>query len=427
MTAPLGIEQLRAALRSAGTGVWEWVIESDALIDADLGFEQLGYPPGEIEPTQRAWDRLIHPADRDANEAAYQRYLRGERPLYEHRYRIRARSGDWRWFEERGQVVEWHADGRPLRMLGTQTDVTLQMALREAAAEARQRLEHAQREVAAAQAASQAKTAFLSRLSHELRTPLNAVLGFAQLMETDPRDPPTSGQAGRLKVIRESGQHLLQMIGDLLDLSRAEGGAMVLNARALAIPPFARECLDMLQPAAVQAGVSLSADLPAALAVHADPTRLRQVLLNLLGNAVKYNRPGGTVRLGAALRGAEVCLEVQDSGIGIAAEDLPRLFDPFWRSPDAWRSHDGAGIGLAVTQTLVQAMGGRIDVHSEPGVGSVFRVWMPAAALDRPEAGASDAPAAEPPTQGQGDSAARVAPQAEAAPTASVSHPPRVS
>jgi PAS domain S-box-containing protein len=396
VAAPLGIDQLRAALRSAGTGIWEWAIDSDLLTDADLGLEQLGYLPGEVEPTQRAWDTLIHPEDRQANEAAFQRYLRGDRPLYEHRYRILAKGGDWRWFEERGQVVDWDADGRPLRMLGTQTDVTLQMALREVAAEARQRLERAQREVAAAQAASLAKSEFLSRLSHELRTPLNAVLGFTQLMETDPRDPPTSGQGVRLKVIRESGQHLLRMIGDLLDLSRAEGGALVLHTESLAVPALAQACLDMLQPTAAQAGVTLRPDLPAVLAVQADPTRLRQVLLNLLGNAIKYNRRGGTVRLAAALDGAEVCLEVQDSGIGIAADELPMLFDPFWRSPEAWRRHDGAGIGLAVTQTLVQAMGGRITVHSEPGVGSVFRVWLPAAGASASGSASASASAATP-------------------------------
>jgi hypothetical protein len=494
----LGIEELRAALRSAGTGVWEWDIESDRLLDADLAHAQLGYAPGTIEPTQQAWNSLIHPEDLAANDAAYQRHARGEAPLYEHRYRVRAADGQWRWFEERGQVVAWHADGRPRRMLGTQTDVTPQMSLHEAAASATERLERipqhvpgvlfqfrreadgrawfpyvsarcsdvlglppellrgdagavlaliergqrqemldsiaasarelipwrldfrvwrdgtarnlrgtaspqreaggatlwhgyiedvtelraleqAQRAAEAAQAASRVRSEFLSRISHELRTPLNAVLGFSQLLEADPRDPPSAGQLRRLRLIRESGQHLLQMIGDLLDLSRAEAGGLALRIELVPLVPVAQDCVQMLQPAAAAAGVSLAVEVQGALALQADPTRLRQVLLNLLGNAIKYNRAGGRVDLRASRDGDWIRIEVHDTGIGIAAADLPLLFDPFWRGAQAQGRQDGAGIGLAIAHSLVQAMGGQIAVRSTPGAGSVFTVRLPAA------------------------------------------------
>jgi hypothetical protein len=498
VSRPLGLQELRAALRSAGTGVWEWDIVADQLHDADLGYEQLGYAPGDIPLSQQAWDQLIHPEDLAGQEAAYQAYLRGETPLFECRYRVRAKDGSWHWFEERGQVVQWSADGQPQRMLGTQTDVTLQMSLREAAAVANQRLERlpqhvpgvlfqfrrrpdgsgsfpyvsersqqvlglapealradanavmqlidrshwaemlgsiavsqqelslwrldfsiqrggepralrgtaspehepdgstlwhgyledvtellalerAQRESEAVRAASRAKTAFLSRVSHELRTPLNAVLGFSQLLEVDPLDPPSSGQRRRLQLIRESGQHLLQMIGDLLDLTRAEVGGLTLQIVPLALGPLVQDCVAMLQPAAAAEGVALAVDPAAALHVRADPTRLRQVLLNLVGNAVKYNRPGGWVRLHLQARDGQVAVHVQDNGLGIAAEELPLLFDPFWRSAETQQRRDGAGIGLAIAQSLVQAMGGRIEVQSTLGAGSVFSVWLPAA------------------------------------------------
>lgn len=500
MSRPLGLDELRAALRSAGTGVWEWDIPADQLHDADLGYEQLGYAPGDIGLSQRAWDALIHPEDLAGQEAAYQAYLRGETPLFECRYRVCAKDGSWHWFEERGQVVQWSADGQPLRMLGTQTDVTLQMSLREAAAVANQRLEQlprhvpgvlfqfrrwpdgsasfpyvsersrdvlglapdllradstqvmqviersrwsemlgsidvseralspwrldfavqrdgqprqlrgtasplrepdgstlwhgyiedvtellalerAQRETEALQAASRAKTEFLSRVSHELRTPLNAVLGFAQLLEVDPQDPPSAGQRRRLQLIRESGQHLLQMIGDLLDLTRAEVGGLTLQPVPLALVPLVQECVAMLQPTAAVEGVALVADLVPAgtLQVLADPTRLRQVLLNLVGNALKYNRPGGWVRLHLETRSGQLAVHVRDNGLGIAADELPLLFDPFWRSAETQQRRDGAGIGLAIAQSLVQAMGGRIEVQSTLGAGSVFSVWLPAA------------------------------------------------
>ncbi len=498
MSRPLGLDELRAARRSAGTGVWEWDIVADRLHDADLGYEQLGYAPGDIALSQQAWDALIHPEDLDGQEAAYQAYLRGETPLFQCRYRVRAKDGAWHWFEERGQVVQWSADGQPLRMLGTQTDVTLQMSLREAAAVANQRLEQlprhvpgvlfqfrrwpdgsasfpyvserchdvlgiapellradsnqvmqvidrsrwsemlgsidvsertlspwrldfvvqrdgqprqlrgtasplrepdgstlwhgyiedvtellalerAQREAEAVQAASRAKTEFLSRVSHELRTPLNAVLGFAQLLEVDPQDPPSSGQRRRLQLIRESGQHLLQMIGDLLDLTRVEVGGLTLQPVAVALAPLVQDCVAMLQPTAAAEGLALAGVPDSPLQVLADPTRLRQVLLNLIGNALKYNRPGGFVRLRLEAAGPQVAVHVLDNGVGIAADELPLLFDPFWRSAGTQQRRDGAGIGLAIAQSLVQAMGGRIEVQSTPGAGSLFSVWLPAA------------------------------------------------
>jgi PAS domain S-box-containing protein len=490
------IAVLRAALRSAGTGVWEWDIDADRLVEADLGFEQLGYAPGELEHSQALWNTLIHPDDREANERAYQRHASGEAPLYLHRYRVLAKDGRWHWFEERGQIVERHPDGRPKRMLGTQTDITAQLALHEAAErlerfpqhvpgmlfqfrreadgrawfpyvsercealiglapellradaapmlrlmprEQRQpmldsiadsaatlrrwrlqfwvqvegatrclrgsatpqpqsdgatlwhgyvedvtellALEQAQRDKAAAEAASRAKTEFLSRISHELRTPLNAVLGFAQLLQADPRDPPSEGQRARLALILDSGRHLLQMIGDLLDLTRAESGALALRPEALDALALAREAAAMLAPQAAAAQVALAVAEGAAPPVWADTTRLRQVLLNLIGNAVKYNCIGGRVAVTAEAAGARLRVTVADTGQGIAAEELPRLFEPFYRGQrQAVLVADGAGIGLAVTRSLVQAMGGGIEVESALGAGSRFTVSLPLAA-----------------------------------------------
>jgi signal transduction histidine kinase len=238
-------------------------------------------------------------------------------------------------------------------------------------------LEHAQRERDAVEQASRAKTVFLSRISHELRTPLNAVLGFTQLMEADRIDPPTTGQRERLRLVRESGQHLLHMISDLLDLTRAESGEVALQLAPLVLADPARECLAMIGPSAAAAGVSVASDLDGSLVAQADAARLRQVLLNLLDNAVKYNRRGGRVSLGLARVDGEAVFAVEDDGVGIAADEVPHLFDPFWRSPSARGTGEGHGIGLAVAQSLVRAMRGRIDVDSRPGRGSRFRVHLP--------------------------------------------------
>ena len=240
-------------------------------------------------------------------------------------------------------------------------------------------LERARADAEAAQASNRAKTEFLSRMSHELRTPLNAVLGFAQLLEIDASEPLTAMQRRRVELIREAGTHLLAMIGELLDLTRIETGHLALTLAALPLAPLVSDSVDLVRPQADAAGVALHVGTLDGT-VRVDATRLRQVLLNLLGNAIKYNRRGGRVEVEALVGTDAVTLHVRDSGLGIAAADLPTLFEPFQRGAQAGGSIEGVGIGLAVTKSLVELMGGRIVVQSTPGVGSVFSVTLPRAA-----------------------------------------------
>ena len=244
----------------------------------------------------------------------------------------------------------------------------------------RRELEEARHAAAVAAAASRAKSDFLSRMSHELRTPLNAVLGFAQLMEIDDSDPPSDGQRRRLTHIREAGDHLLQMIGELLDLTRIESGSMTLSTEPVLLRVLAQEALAMVQPQAEQAQVQMHLQVSGEPVARADRTRLRQVLLNLLSNAIKYNRIGGgaTLLLDCSAAGS-VRLQLSDSGQGIAEADLARLFEPFHRGRQAGGPIDGTGIGLSLSRSLVTMMGGRIDVASTLGQGSVFTVTLPAA------------------------------------------------
>jgi hypothetical protein len=179
-----------------------------------------------------------------------------------------------------------------------------------------------------------------------------------------------------VQLIREAGEHLLTMIGDLLDLTRIESGQLKLQIEAVALAPLADECLALLQAQAAAVSVSLAAVPLGTLAVAADRTRLKQVLLNLLSNAVKYNRAGGAVTVRAGADAGRVRLEVSDTGLGIAPEHLARLFEPFQRGAHGQSSIEGTGIRLAVCKSLVELMGGRIDVHSAPGKGSLFGVEL---------------------------------------------------
>ncbi len=365
----------RRAMHEAGTYVWEWDMATDVLGDIDEGERLLGYPLNTLGHTQSDWDRVIHPDDKPLIEKAFAAHVRGEEPMYRAVYRARSADEQWRWIEERGRVVEWDRRGRPTRMFGTQTDATL---LRE--------LEQAQRDRLAAEAANSAKTMFLSRISHELRTPLNAVLGFAQLLATDPALATMTMQRQQLRMIHEAGEHLLAMIGDLLDLSLAEAAHLPIHLQDVALAPLFESCAAWCRPQADGARVSVHVEDPDAGAlpehaatVRADPTRLRQVLANLLSNAIKYNRAGGSVTLRAQPTGDEWHIEVQDTGHGISPSDRARLFQPFNRLGREASGISGAGLGLALSQSLTQLMGGRITAQSVLGTGSTFRVSLPAA------------------------------------------------
>ncbi|MBW8760275.1 MAG: PAS domain-containing sensor histidine kinase [Burkholderiales bacterium] len=366
----------RTAMHEAGTYVWEWDLTTDVLGDIDEGERILGYPMNTLGHTQADWDRVVHPDDHALIDHAFEAHVRGDEPLYRVVYRAKAADGHWRWIEERGRIVEWDRAGRPTRMFGTQTDATL---LRE--------LEQAQADRLAAEAASSAKTLFLSRISHELRTPLNAVMGFAQLLATDPALAAMPGQRQQVRMIHEAGEHLLAMIGDLLDLSLAEAAHLPIQLQNVPLAPLFESSAAWCGPQADGSRVTIQVEDPDAGAsllhvqavVRADPTRLRQVLVNLLSNAIKYNRPGGNVMLRARAADDEWHIEVEDTGHGLSPADRARLFQPFNRLGREASGISGAGLGLALSQSLAQLMGGRITVQSALGVGSTFRVSLPAA------------------------------------------------
>ena len=237
---------------------------------------------------------------------------------------------------------------------------------------------------AAAEKANLAKSEFLSSMSHELRTPLNAVLGFAQLMASDV-PPPTATQKLSIDQILKAGWYLLRLINEILDLAMIESRKVTMSHEAMSLTDVLRDCQAMIEPQANSRGIQMTflhVDTP--FFVHADRTRVKQVLINLLSNAIKYNRPGGGVVVQCVMSGeAQVRVNVKDTGAGLTPEQLAQLFQPFNRLGQEASTEEGTGIGLVVTKQLVELMGGTIGVESIVGVGSVF--WVELNASSAPE------------------------------------------
>ncbi|HXF17229.1 MAG TPA: ATP-binding protein [Burkholderiales bacterium] len=230
--------------------------------------------------------------------------------------------------------------------------------------------------MAAAEKANRAKTDFLSSMSHELRTPLNAILGFAQVMESGV-PPPTASQKRSLEQILKAGWYLLELINEILDLALIESGKATLSREPVSLAEVMLECRAMIEPQAHSREIRMTfPTFESACFVNADRTRIKQVMINLLFNAIKYNKPGGSVSVEYSLSQDSVRINVRDTGVGLAPEQLSQLFQPFNRLGKERSTIEGTGIGLVVTKRLVELMGGTIGADSTVGVGSVFWIEM---------------------------------------------------
>ena len=312
---------------------------------------------------------LTHPDDIAEEAALTEQLVAGAVPIYRLQKRIVTQAGATVSVRATVSLLR-DAANQPWRIVGVVEDITERL-----------RLEEAEKARETAESSNRAKSEFLSRMSHELRTPLNAMLGFAQLLEIDQRHPLAPAQRPWVGQIQQAGWHLLDMINDVLDLSRIESDNLRLQTATLDVPEIVHATVALVASDAAQRQIRISEALgPGTAAVVGDATRVKQILTNLLSNAVKYNVDGGRIHVASRLAGAEMVeISVTDTGMGMTPGQMEQLFRPFNRLGRERTALQGTGIGLVISRRLAELMGGSIRVKSVPGEGSSFILRIPRA------------------------------------------------
>ena len=360
-------ERLRFALEAASMGTWDWDLLTNDVLWSDNLPRIHGLPEGAFDGTFASYEREIHPDDRPRVFASIQRAL-SEGVPHDVEYRIVAPDGTVRWCEGKGRVE--YEGGRPARMSG----VCMMVTRRKEAELAR---------LGAAEESSRLKDEFLATLSHELRTPLNAILGWVQMLQSGELTPARAKQA--LDVIGRNARLQTQLIEDILDVSRIITGKLEVEHVPVSVSQLLETVITGIAPAADAKHIVLEQHIaPELPPLEGDPKRLHQVLNNVLSNAIKFTPEGGSIALRCDADRTSLRIEVQDSGVGIAGDFLPYVFDRFRQADSrSTRAYGGLGLGLAITRHLVEQHGGSIQAQSGGhGRGTTISIQLPVGSID---------------------------------------------
>ncbi len=355
-----------------------------------IGYKDITDFPDRLE----SWSELLHPEDHDRVLRAFQDTVAdySGRTTYDVQYRLRVKSGEWRWYHAQGRLIR-RKDGTPRSYIGMFVDITERVRKDEALRDALEQ----------ARAASEAKTTFLSHMSHDIRTPINGIMGMTEIALRHQEDPEMVKDC--LNKIDSSSRHLLSLVNDVLDLSRVEAGKTNINHEPFDLRALIDNCRSIIQ--GQLAGRNVDFVVNEENVTHyrfvGDELHIRQIFINILGNSVKFTKKG---RISMGVRELEykdgvsrMQFEFADTGIGMSQEFLPRLFDAFAQEEDDSRTtYKGTGLGMAITKDFTEMLGGTVKVRSKPGEGTCFTVELPLqvdiAAMDEQAESGAHEPAA---------------------------------
>ncbi len=358
-------EQFEIAVAGSNDGIWDWNLTTGELFLSPRWKEQLGYSDEEVPNHFSTFENLILPEDHERVMSYVNLYLKGEMQNYDTDFRMRHKTGKIVWMRARGTAIR-NDEGRPIRMAGSHTDITESKRVEATLAEAKQQAESANR----------AKSEFLANMSHEMRTPLNGVIGFTELLQQTPLDDAQKKLADNANLC---GQTLLSVINNILDFSKIEAGRLELDKAETDICDLLKQVTEIMKYHVVQKGLHLQLTIPQNIPNLAmlDSERLKQILINLLGNAIKFTE-AGSVEMSLEFKPGEqnegyYKISIKDSGIGISADQKDRLFKAFSQADASiTRKFGGTGLGLVISNLLAEKMGSQIQLQSEQGKGSNF-------------------------------------------------------
>jgi PAS domain S-box-containing protein len=389
-------QRLRFAQKAGRVGVFEWEIGADRVVWSPELEGLYGLPAGSFSGGFEEWCERLVPEDAERIRHGVKEAVAARRSVFTIEFRAVLADGEPAWLALQAGI-SYDEEGHPRRMIGVNIDI-----------EDRKRAEH-ERELllsqtlaarAEAEEANRAKSVFLTNMSHELRTPINAISGYAELMALGITGPVTEKQRSHLRRIKVSSDHLLTLVNEVIDLAKVESGDLPVARERIVLADVVLETLTMLGADAESHGVSVHDAVGRAgeLEFHGDQDRVRQILVNLVSNAVKFTDPGGSVTISAAeadpagseaeveRRGRWLRVNVEDTGIGVPAEELESIFSPFYQVDGGYgRREDGTGLGLSISRRLARRMGGDLTAVSAEGRGSCFSLWLPIAVEEADE------------------------------------------
>jgi len=358
--------RLKLAIDSAQECLWDLDIKTGLLFLSDIWYKKLGYDADEMKHTFSSWQKLIHPEDLAATLALVHKHFQGETELYEATYRVETKDGKWLWLLDHGMVVEWDADKKPVRAIGTSIDITNQ---KEIELQLKRALD------------TQYK--LFSIIAHDLRGPIGNTLPIVEIL-TDCKELNEASRVALLKELNKSAKNTYDLLDNLLNWSRSQTNSISLRPVSFDLNKVIKKNVDLLACCADQKEITISVEMPDAISAYADVDTISSVFRNLISNAIKFTPNEGTISISAFDNGSQIEVEIADNGVGMEKDVVKTLFSSNqFNSTYGTNKEKGSGLGLVLCKDFVERNGGQIRVESTFGEGCKFNFTIPGIKTDR--------------------------------------------